>query len=45
MIDVGREYFGVERLQGFFFIIYDENALTANVNDRFSGILVGLFDS
>lgn len=27
------------------FIIYDENALTANVNDRFSGILVGLFDS
>ena len=41
--DVGREYFGVQRLQGVF--TYDGNALTANVNGRFSGILVGLFDS
>ncbi|KAJ6977530.1 hypothetical protein NC653_029438 [Populus alba x Populus x berolinensis] len=39
VIDVGREYFGVQKLQGVF--TYDGNAVTANVNGRFSGILVG----
>ncbi|KAL3575339.1 hypothetical protein D5086_023440 [Populus alba] len=43
VIDVGREYFGVQKLQGVF--TYDGNAVTAKVNGRFSGILVGLFDS
>ncbi|KNA17766.1 hypothetical protein SOVF_077060 [Spinacia oleracea] len=46
VIDVGREYFGLSKLEKQYperLFIYNGDALKASVRDRFSGILVDLF--